>query len=79
MPLQSARNSSDDVLFALLHGLYWLAMNVAESQPLMIAVDDLQWADAPSLRWLAYLAGVSRALPVCVLATLRPLEQEDRC
>jgi hypothetical protein len=43
--------SGEDAAFALLHGLYWLALNLADSQPVTIAVDDLQWADAPSLRW----------------------------
>jgi predicted ATPase len=45
-----------DVSFAVLHGLYWLAVNHASVRPLVIAVDDIHWADAPSLRWLAYLA-----------------------
>ena len=48
--------ANEDVAFSLLHGLYWLTLNLAESQPLVIAIDDLQWADAPSLRWLSYLA-----------------------
>src|SRR5262249_9660597 len=45
-----------DTSFAVLHGLYWLTANVADRRPLLIAVDDVQWADEPSLRWLAYLA-----------------------
>jgi DNA-binding CsgD family transcriptional regulator len=45
-----------DSSFAVLHGLYWLVVNLAVSQPLLIAVDDAHWADEPSLRWLAYLA-----------------------
>ena len=40
----------------VLHGLYWLVANLAERSPLMLAVDDVQWADAPSLRFLLYLA-----------------------
>jgi len=42
--------------FAVLDGLYWLVANLAAATPLVLAVDDLQWADAPSLRALAYLA-----------------------
>jgi len=45
-----------DSWFAVLHGLYWLVVNLAASRPLLIAVDDAHWADEPSLRWLAYLA-----------------------
>src|SRR5215468_8373277 len=41
--------------FAIIHGLYWLAANVALQQPTLLAIDDLHWADTPSLRWLLYL------------------------
>src|SRR3954465_4267374 len=40
--------------FAMLHGLYWLAANFASRKPTLLVVDDLHWADEPSLRWLAY-------------------------
>ena len=40
--------------FAALHGLYWLVANLALGAPVVLAVDDLQWADEPSLRWLVY-------------------------
>lgn len=39
-----------------LHSLYWLAANIAGRRPLALLVDDAQWADRPSLRWLVYLA-----------------------
>jgi class 3 adenylate cyclase/DNA-binding CsgD family transcriptional regulator len=68
--------SSEEGVYALLHGLYWLTVNLAESRPLTLAVDDLQWSDPPSLRWLAYLARRLEGAPVCVLATLRPVEEE---
>src|SRR5581483_1391345 len=34
------------------------------------------WSDPPSLRWLVYLARRLEGVPVCVLATLRPVEDE---
>jgi DNA-binding CsgD family transcriptional regulator len=55
-----------------LHGLYWLAANSSVRGPLLIAVDDLHWADRPSLRWLAYLARRVEDLPVLLVATTRP-------
>jgi class 3 adenylate cyclase/DNA-binding CsgD family transcriptional regulator len=67
---------SDDDAYALLHGLYWLTANLAESRPLALAIDDLQWSDASSLRWLAYLARRLDGVAGCVLATLRPIEDE---
>ena len=41
-----------DRSFAVLHGLYWLAVNLAARRPLLLAVDDAHWVDEPSLRWL---------------------------
>jgi DNA-binding CsgD family transcriptional regulator len=57
--------------FAVLHGLYWLALNLAESRPLLLAVDDLQWADRESLRFLAYLAHRLDGERMLVAATWR--------
>lgn len=67
-------------LFATLHGLFWLTANVAARRPLLLAVDDLHWADKPSVRWLAYLVRRLEGLPVLVVACLRPAESggEDR-
>jgi predicted ATPase len=36
--------------FAMLHGLYWLAANFGLRRPTLLIVDDLHWADGPSLR-----------------------------
>ena len=41
--------------FAALHGLYWLVANLSAGGPVVLACDDLHWADEPSLRWLVYL------------------------
>jgi class 3 adenylate cyclase/DNA-binding CsgD family transcriptional regulator len=68
--------AGEDDVYALLHGLYWLTVNLAESRPLVLALDDLQWSDGPSLRWLAYLARRLEGMRVSVLATLRPVEDE---
>jgi DNA-binding CsgD family transcriptional regulator len=54
-----------------LHGLYWLAANLAEREPLALVVDDLHWADPDSLRWLGYLARRVDDLPLAVLLALR--------
>ncbi len=63
--------------FAVLHGLYWLAVNLTTERPLVLAVDDAQWCDGASLRFLAYLVRRLAAVPVLVLATLRTGEQHD--
>jgi DNA-binding CsgD family transcriptional regulator len=64
--------------FAILHGLYWLAANVAFQQPTLLAIDDLHWADTPSLRWLHYLTRRLEEVPLLVAAATRPPEGEGR-
>jgi len=57
--------------FGPLHGLHWLTVNMSARAPLLIAVDDAQWADAHSLRFLLYLARRLEGLPVMLLITTR--------
>ena len=57
--------------FAALHGLYWLSANLAERRPLLIAVDDLQWVDGPSLSWLMYLGRRAAELALLVVVSVR--------
>ncbi|MET7475982.1 BTAD domain-containing putative transcriptional regulator [Streptomyces sp. NPDC005648] len=58
--------------FAVLNGLYELTRKlVRDAGPLVLAVDDLQWCDGGSVRFLAYLAGRLEGLPVLIAATLR--------
>lgn len=61
--------------FAIQHGLYWLASNMAELQPTCLIVDDLHWSDGPSLRWLGYLVRRLEGLPLVVVAATRPPQQ----
>ena len=62
-------------VFGVLHGLYWLAVNASARQPLLLAVDDLQWCDTGSLRFLAYLVRRVEGLAVTVVATVRTGEE----
>ncbi|MFB9909054.1 helix-turn-helix transcriptional regulator [Allokutzneria oryzae] len=57
--------------FARMHGLFWLAVNLAAERPVLILVDDVQWADAPSLRWLGYLLRRMTDLPITVVLAKR--------
>jgi DNA-binding CsgD family transcriptional regulator len=63
-----------DTSFAVLHGLYWLAANLAALQPVVLAVDDAHWADRASLRWLAHLAPRVEDLGSSLLVALRPAD-----
>jgi DNA-binding CsgD family transcriptional regulator len=66
-----AAQLAGDSSFAVLHGLYWLVVNLAAGRPLLIAVDDAHWADEPSLRWLAYLSPRLEGLAAGMLVALR--------
>jgi DNA-binding CsgD family transcriptional regulator len=76
--LAASHDASAEGSFALLHGLYWLAANVALQQPTLLAIDDLHWADTPSLRWLFYLTRRLEGVPLLVAAGVRPPEGEGR-
>jgi DNA-binding CsgD family transcriptional regulator len=53
------------------HGLYWLAANLAEREPLLIVVDDAQWCDEATVRWLLYLARRLDEVAIAVLVAVR--------
>ena len=66
----------DEGMFARLHGLYWLTLNLSAERPLLLAVDDLHWCDGASLRFLAYLARRLEDISVVLVASLRSSEAD---
>jgi ATP/maltotriose-dependent transcriptional regulator MalT len=56
----------------VLHGLYWLVVGLCDAGPLVLVVDDAQWADAPSARFLAHLARRVADLPCLLVVARRP-------
>ncbi len=63
--------------FAAQHGIYWLVSDLAAAAPpLVLLVDDAQWADEPSLRALLYMARRLDELPVALLLTIRSGEPD---
>jgi len=58
----------------VFYGLYWLLWNLAQRQPLLIAIDDGHWADELSLRFLCYLVRRLSPLPAAVLVATRPID-----
>ncbi|TVZ06529.1 LuxR family transcriptional regulator [Trebonia kvetii] len=60
-----------NVGFEALHSLYWLVVNITDQAPVLVLVDDCQWVDRESLRFLDYLAQRIEGLPVAMLLTGR--------
>jgi DNA-binding SARP family transcriptional activator/Tfp pilus assembly protein PilF len=54
-----------------------LARAMLAKQPLLIFIDDLQWCDQDSLRWLNYLIHFDPAARVLLLSTLRMEDLAD--
>ena len=62
--------------FEVLHGLYWLTANLAADGPLCLTIDDLQWCDRASLRFIGYLERRLESLRVLVLTAARMDDSE---
>jgi DNA-binding CsgD family transcriptional regulator len=69
-----ASPSQEEAGAAVVHGLYWLSANLASKQPLLLAVDDVHWADRASLRFVVYLAARVEDLPIVLVTAARPRE-----
>ncbi len=70
-PVLGLEHAAEPDLHATLHGLYWLLVNMSASGPVLVAVDDVQWADEPSLRWLAYAVRRLEGAPISIAVTVR--------
>jgi DNA-binding CsgD family transcriptional regulator len=73
-PPDSPPSSGVDPSFAVLHGLYWLCANLTAVGPLCLVVDDAHWADAASLRYLAFLLTRLEELDAALVVATRPRE-----
>jgi len=62
--------------FAVLHGLYWVTAALADQKPLLLAIDDLQWADPSSIDYVTFLLPRLNELPVHLVLTSRTDEFE---
>src|SRR5215208_7525255 len=67
--------SGVDPSFAVLHGLYWLCANLTAVGPVCVVVDDAHWADATSLRYLAFLLTRLEELDASLVVATRPREE----
>ncbi|NGO72280.1 AAA family ATPase, partial [Streptomyces boncukensis] len=70
-PARDAGPEPGGAPYSLLNGLFWMSRNLAGRHPLVITVDDLQWADEPSLRFVNYLAGRLEGCRIAVVVATR--------
>ncbi|MER5630309.1 AAA family ATPase [Streptomyces nitrosporeus] len=63
-----------DVTHSVLHALFRKVARLGAGDGALFAVDDLQWCDAASLRWLAYLAHRCEDLPILIIACVNDAE-----
>ncbi len=57
---------------AMRQGLYWLVATLSAERPLVLCLDDAQWADAGSLAAIHFLARRVDHLPLLVVLATRP-------
>ena len=63
--------------FALLHGLYWMCVKVADSGPLLMVLDDAQWADESSLHFVEFLTRRLERVSIAVVIGTRPAAESS--
>jgi DNA-binding CsgD family transcriptional regulator len=63
-----------DPSFGIVHGLHWLVANLAAERAVLLELDDAQWADAPSMRFLVYLARRLEGVPALIALAVRSEE-----
>lgn len=71
---RAAAGAEGDDGYRTIHGLFRLAARVAASgdgRATIMLIDDVHWADSPSVRFLAYLAARAADLPIAMIVTTR--------
>ena len=75
LPGEASAPPGSDFLFGVLNGLYWLTVNLADRNPVLLVLDDAQWSDGSSLAWLSFLRARPDELQVAVVIAARPEDQ----
>lgn len=70
-PTSWGGDEAEDRSYPVMHGLFWLLSNLAETGPVLIAVDDAHWADRASLRLVLYLLQRLDQMAVSIVVSRR--------
>ena len=64
--------------FLLFEAVAALVRAVADGRPLVLVLDDLHWADAPTLMLLRHVSRATEGAPLLILGTYRETEIDER-
>ena len=70
--LNTAGQRASPARSEMIYAFYWFVASLAEERPLLLCLDDLQWSDPDSLEAVRFLAWRLAALPIVIIAGLRP-------
>jgi DNA-binding CsgD family transcriptional regulator len=73
-PASSEEPDNPELMYQRLHGLYWLTANLARDRPLLISIDDAQWADEASMAAERFLSLRIADLPMVLLLGVRTVD-----
>jgi DNA-binding CsgD family transcriptional regulator/tetratricopeptide (TPR) repeat protein len=65
---------ADAARFRLFEGMTAFITMVARERPLVVVLDDLHWADTPSLLLLQFMAQQARHIPLLLVGTYRDID-----
>lgn len=68
--------SSPSARFALFEAMSGFLTDLADAQPLIVILEDIQWADPLSLQLLEHVAGQCQTSHVLIVATCQPLPNQ---
>ena len=79
MPAAATRLYSDpnEVRFEILDGFRRLLTCIAESQPVVLVLDDLHWIDGATASALSFLMPLTATVPLHIVGTYREADPDD--
>lgn len=75
---QVGPGDAESVRFRLFDGVVQAVAGFADDEPVVVVLEDLQWADPPTLLLLEFAVRHLRTAPVLLLGTYRDVEAGDR-